>query len=313
MCNYPILGVVDLKNNITLKRMCERVREEEGGVVKEDRRKRIRIGNTIKKETIKAVAFEITNDKRFWFTNTLYKLEVDYKLPPNIMQAILSSNTFIGYVKEKGKYRKRANLFTLDGMIKPTYNGVLILARCKEMINISDMQVMDLKESEEFVERHNLYGLKDLKVNYATCEKIVPFITELDDEEEKMVKEIDSKVIHFLKALKQNNPRTYEMLTVRLQFRVTNNKLNYKLEEHGFAYFYFLSALLNLSKDKLEKIYMSDNYSLIIKILYQYLQLTQPDSDPIFVFNHSGTANDTQYIVYILIAIAVFVLFNSFR
>lgn len=326
LCKYPILGVFDFRVNIVLQKMVEKYRADkiEDHIQNDD--EQIMNNNESTDENIqdlnyddqqnnsfnisrnidivRSPAFEIINNKKYFFRNTLYKIEIKFDIPFDILAAIIPGNIFVGYVKENAEYRKRANMFELVSINKPTHKGLELIARCKEIVKINEFNELDLTESDEFVNQHNLTKDSNLKISYVNGVKFSLKNDSLTQEDKTILHSIHLKILHFIIVLKKKNPQIFELLKIRLNFTFIGNTINYDYCENVFDYLSFCAAILDLSEKEKKIIYESDKPSPIIEILDSYLKHTTPDNDPIFIFNHTESHPfNKQWILILIVAI----------
>lgn len=322
LCKYPILGVFDFRVNIVLQKMVDKHRGETGPIPK-DSDPEIEDDFKIEgadpthpnpvapplegrrpEDAVRLPAFEIINNKKYFFKNTLYKIEIVFGLPYDLIAAIIPGNNFVGFVQEKTTHRPKANTFELVSISKPTYKGLEVIARCKDFVIIDEIQVLNLKDSEEFVRQHRLEAVESLMIKYVNCQKFYMDQARLSPQDKSMLKDIHFKVVHFLGVLQTKNPQILEMLKVRLNMAFVHNGINYYFEENLFDYLNFCAALLDLSDSERKAMYDSSDASAMVKVLHNYLKHTTPDNDPIFIFNHTESVPfNKQWLLVLFVAI----------
>lgn len=323
LCKYPILGIFDFRVNIVLQKMIDKYRtSDEQQPLNEDlktdidddfkieenpidapRTTRINRSIDINANAVRAPAFEIINNKKYCFKNTLYKLEIDYKLPFDLIATIIPGSIFVGYVTENLIYRTRANLFELVNINKPTSKGLEIIARCKDIIMITDLQYLNLHENEEFIRQHNLQARNNIVIKYVNGFKFELEVEDLTQNDIAILKDVNKKITHFLSVLKIKNPQIFDLLKVRLKFGFVNNVITYHPDQNLFEYVNFCAALLDLSEKERKAIYDSNDLKFSIIVIHDYLKHTTPDNDPIFIFNHTESDPfNKQWLLILLVA-----------
>lgn len=299
LCKYPVFGIFDFRVNRALQRMIDRHKgkthchDSETAELEEDQR----MLQTLKSSTavdfndhinlIRLPAFEVSNDKKYFFKNTLYRLDIRFQLPHKIIAALMPGKCFVGYVGGCTNPRPRANIFELINIVKLKNQGMDVIVRCKDLITIDEIQRLDLTENKDFIEQHDLSSSGKLLAQFVSGERVILSPYNLSFEDMQKVRTVNYKLEHFLSVLRFKNHQVFELLKLRLNFAFTDTAaIIYSYENNLFDYLNFCAALLNLSDKDKKAVYEAKDYRDIINVINDYLDSTTLEDDPLFVFSH---------------------------
>ena len=204
--------------------------------------------------------------------------------------------TFVGFVLEDGEYRKRADLFELISVNKASDDNLDVIARCRDVITLDDMNILKLHEDYEFVRQFGLVNHPSMLMHIAEGCKFTIARDTLTDQNRIKLRSIHQRMSYFLSVLRARNPRVYELLKIRLNNAFTDTTISYCWEQSPFEYLSFCASLLDM-----------------IKAVYAYLENTEPGSDPARVFSRPAALDVKKRVVLcVFVCVLVFAVYKVF-
>ena len=320
LCKYPVLGIFDLKINNELQKLVNEKTTSERRAIDNEATDIIEDSTTRTESNIsssnlrhnsnlvRCPAFEIINNKKYFFKNTLYRLEIMFGLPYDMIASVMLNNCFVGYVLESGKYRRRSNVFEIVNIINANNQRLDIIARCKDVIIIEELKSINLNENQEFAQYYRLTNLDDIYVTYARGIKFVLSQDDITPEDKEKLSFINIRLEHFIAVLKLKNPTLYEILKLRYNFAFIDTSIRYCYNENLPDYLSFCAALLNMSDKNIKTIYESNSAHQIINIIDAYLSQFEYTDDPTKIFSPLKASKSRKQWIFIILLIAMTIL-----